>query len=80
MLNSSLVIDFAARRNPGQNRQIHIVAAFSNTTSRSISELHFQVAVERVSISPLTSALVVTTFSTHQLEFDHWIMVTDFGS
>lgn len=51
VLDSSLVIDFAARRNPGQNRQIHIVAVFSNTTSRSITELHFQVAVERVSPS-----------------------------
>lgn len=48
VLNSSLVIDFAARRNPGHDRQIHVVALFSNSTSRLLTELHFQVAVERV--------------------------------
>lgn len=48
VLNSALVIDFAARRNPGHDRQIHIVALFSNSTSRPLTELHFQVAVERV--------------------------------
>ncbi|KKA24736.1 VHS domain protein [Rasamsonia emersonii CBS 393.64] len=47
VLNSALVIDFAARRNPGHDRQIHIVALFSNSTSRPLTELHFQVAVER---------------------------------
>ncbi|KAL1968916.1 hypothetical protein VTN77DRAFT_1277 [Rasamsonia byssochlamydoides] len=47
VLNSSLVIDFAARRNPGQARQIHVVVLFSNSTSKDLTELHFQVAVER---------------------------------
>ncbi|GAD93318.1 VHS domain protein [Paecilomyces variotii No. 5] len=47
VLNSSLRIDFAARRNPGHPRQIHVVALFSNATSRPLSELHFQVAVEK---------------------------------
>ncbi|KAJ9201866.1 hypothetical protein DTO164E3_3304 [Paecilomyces variotii] len=47
VLNSSLRIEFAARRNPGHPRQIHVVALFSNATSRPLSELHFQVAVEK---------------------------------
>lgn len=48
VLNSQLLVDFAARRLPNQPRQIHIVAAFSNTTSQPIGDLHFQVAVEKV--------------------------------
>ncbi|OJJ47515.1 hypothetical protein ASPZODRAFT_63344 [Penicilliopsis zonata CBS 506.65] len=49
VLNSSLRIDFAVRRPPNapNGRQIHIVAIFSNTTSQALSELHFQVAVEK---------------------------------
>ncbi|KAJ5130800.1 uncharacterized protein N7515_006839 [Penicillium bovifimosum] len=47
VLNSQLRVDFAARRLPTQPRQIHVVAHFSNTTSQPISELHFQVAVEK---------------------------------
>lgn len=53
VLNSQLRVDFAARRVPNQTRQIHIVAIFSNTTTQSIGDLHFQVAVEKVSHLPL---------------------------
>jgi ADP-ribosylation factor-binding protein GGA len=55
VLNSQLRVDFAVRRVPGQPRQIHVVAIFSNNTSQSIGELHFQVAVEKVSLSPKNS-------------------------
>ncbi|KAL2223300.1 VHS domain protein [Thermoascus aurantiacus ATCC 26904] len=47
VLNSLLRIDFVARRNPANARQIHVVALFSNSTSQPLSELHFQVAVEK---------------------------------
>ncbi|KAJ6074917.1 uncharacterized protein N7446_002694 [Penicillium canescens] len=47
VLNSQLLVDFAARRVPNQPRQIHVVAVFSNPTSQPIGELHFQVAVEK---------------------------------
>ncbi|KAJ5960165.1 uncharacterized protein N7479_007315 [Penicillium vulpinum] len=47
VLNSQLRIDFAVCRVPNQPRQIHVVAIFSNTTSQSIGDLHFQVAVEK---------------------------------
>lgn len=53
VLNSQLRVDFAARRVPNQPRQIHVVAIFSNTTSQRIGDLHFQVAVEKVSHLPL---------------------------
>lgn len=48
VLDSSLRIEFVARRHPTQPRQIHIVGLFSNRTSQPIRELHFQVAVEKV--------------------------------
>jgi hypothetical protein len=48
VLNSSLIIDFVARRTPGLSRQINVVALFSNGTNQELQELHFQVAVERV--------------------------------
>ncbi|CAL5867432.1 uncharacterized protein PFLUO_LOCUS1651 [Penicillium psychrofluorescens] len=48
VLNSQLRVDFAVRRLPGEPRQIQIAAVFSNTTSQPISELHFQVAVEKL--------------------------------
>ncbi|KAL4900519.1 hypothetical protein BDW74DRAFT_182607 [Aspergillus multicolor] len=47
VLNSSLKVEFVARRHPQQQRQIHIVASFSNATSQPLSDLHFQVAVEK---------------------------------
>lgn len=49
VLNSSLRIEFVARRHPNQPKQIHVVALFSNTTGQPLNELHFQVAVEKVS-------------------------------
>jgi hypothetical protein len=49
VLNSSLRIEFVARRHPSQPRQIHVIALFSNTTAQPLNELHFQVAVEKVS-------------------------------
>lgn len=51
VLNSQLRVDFAARRVPNQPRQIHVVAIFSNNTTQPIGDLHFQVAVEKVSNS-----------------------------
>lgn len=48
VLNSSLKVEFAARRHPQQQRQIHIVALFSNGTNQALNDLHFQVAVEKV--------------------------------
>ncbi|KAE8375071.1 VHS domain-containing protein [Aspergillus bertholletiae] len=47
VLNSSLRVEFVVRRHPQQARQIHMVALFSNGTSQPLSELHFQVAVEK---------------------------------
>ncbi|KAJ5122608.1 hypothetical protein N7448_003743 [Penicillium atrosanguineum] len=47
VLNSQLRVDFAARRVQTASRQIYIQAVFSNMTSQSISDLHFQVAVEK---------------------------------
>jgi ADP-ribosylation factor-binding protein GGA len=48
VLNSQLRVDFAARRVQTAPRQIYIQAVFSNTTNQPISDLHFQVAVEKV--------------------------------
>ncbi|EAW08063.1 VHS domain protein [Aspergillus clavatus NRRL 1] len=61
VLDSSLRIEFAARRHPSQPRQIHVVALFSNRTSQPLNELHFQVAVEKVSFSPPIEIEVVDT-------------------
>ncbi|KAL2808701.1 VHS domain-containing protein [Aspergillus granulosus] len=47
VLNSSLKVEFVARRHPQQQRQIYIMARFSNATSQALSDLHFQVAVEK---------------------------------
>lgn len=49
ILNSPLRVEFQVRRVPNAPRQIYIRAVFSNTTSQPIGELHFQVAVEKVS-------------------------------
>ena len=49
VLNSQLRVEFQARRHQAAPRQIYVKAVFSNTTSQAISELHFQVAVEKVS-------------------------------
>jgi hypothetical protein len=48
VLDSSLAVDFEARRKPGETRTIQIMALFSNKSSQPLTELHFQVAVERV--------------------------------
>ncbi|BCS24646.1 VHS domain protein [Aspergillus puulaauensis] len=47
VLNSSLKVELLARRHPQQQRQIHLVASFSNATSQPLNDLHFQVAVEK---------------------------------
>ncbi|RAL09522.1 VHS domain protein [Aspergillus homomorphus CBS 101889] len=47
VLNSTLRIEFMARRHPQQTQQIHVVALFSNNTNQPLKELHFQVAVEK---------------------------------
>ncbi|RAH70234.1 VHS domain protein [Aspergillus aculeatinus CBS 121060] len=47
VLNSTLRIEFMARRHPQQTQQIHLVALFSNGSNQPLSELHFQVAVEK---------------------------------
>lgn len=57
VLNSALRIEFVARRNPQQSQQIHVVALFSNGTSQPLNELHFQVAVEKVSRKVLPASL-----------------------
>jgi ADP-ribosylation factor-binding protein GGA len=49
VLDSSLRIEFVARRNAsGGQQQIQVVALFTNTTNQPLNELHFQVAVEKV--------------------------------
>ena len=50
VLHSALRIEFASRR--GNPHQIYIIALFSNMTNQTISELHFQVAVEKVRKHP----------------------------
>jgi hypothetical protein len=57
VLNSSIKIDFTSKRNAGQH--IHVVALFSNSTTRPITELHFQVAVEKVWCRQAPNYLVV---------------------
>lgn len=52
VLDSSLRIEFVARRHPSQPRQIHIVALFSNRTSQQVAGIHFQVAVSKVGDLP----------------------------
>ncbi|KAA8644746.1 hypothetical protein EYZ11_002188 [Aspergillus tanneri] len=47
VLNSSLKIEFVVRRHQQQARLIHVMALFSNATAQPLSELHFQVAVEK---------------------------------
>lgn len=51
ILDSSLRIEFMARRHPNQPRQIYVEGMFSNRTSQPLRELHFQVAVEKVILS-----------------------------
>ncbi|OAX81027.1 hypothetical protein ACJ72_04637 [Emergomyces africanus] len=46
VLNSSIGIDFASSRSAG-DQKIQVVVSFSNNTSHPISDLHFQVAIEK---------------------------------
>lgn len=49
VLNTQLRVDFLVQRVPAYPRQIFIKAIFSNPTKQAIGDLHFQVAVEKVS-------------------------------
>ncbi|KAI5304456.1 hypothetical protein KEM56_006477 [Ascosphaera pollenicola] len=53
VLSSPVKIDFVSERKAGE-ATIHVVASFSNTTNLPISELHFQVAIEKVYTLQLT--------------------------
>jgi hypothetical protein len=47
--NTSLKIDMLANRTTGSSNSINLLFAFSNNTAQPISELHFQLAVTKVS-------------------------------
>lgn len=49
ILNSSIKVEFVSRRIPGEKR-IQVLVQFSNNTPLPITELHFQVAIEKVGI------------------------------
>ena len=51
VLNSQLRVDFLVQRVPAYPRQIFVKAVFSNPNQQAIGDLHFQVAVEKVSIT-----------------------------
>lgn len=55
--SSSVRIDFVATRVPGSNG-LGLVFAFSNTTPQPVSELHFQLAVTKVTITPSDPAFL----------------------
>lgn len=55
--NTSLKIDMLANRTTGSSNSINLLFAFSNNTAQPISELHFQLAVTKVS-STLARRLV----------------------
>lgn len=63
VLNTSLRIDFISKRVPGQPT-IQVKAQFSNNTSQPISELHFQVAVEKVNNYPIVFKSLSLTYPT----------------
>lgn len=67
VLSSSLTIDFASRRSVTNERQIQIVALFSNATGQPLTELHFQVAVEKV-IKKNTLYLSFPAIFAHQFD------------
>lgn len=60
VLNSALRVEFVSRRVSGNAQQIYVVALFSNATNQPLSELHFQVAVEKVRCPPFNGELRVT--------------------
>lgn len=47
--NTSLKIDMLANRTTGSSNSINLLFAFSNNTAQPLSELHFQLAVTKVS-------------------------------
>jgi ADP-ribosylation factor-binding protein GGA len=51
--NTNVKVEMVARRAPGNENAINIIFAFSNNVPQPISELHFQLAVTKVSISIL---------------------------
>jgi ADP-ribosylation factor-binding protein GGA len=51
--NTNVKVEMIARRAPGNENAINIIFAFSNNVPQPISELHFQLAVTKVSISIL---------------------------
>lgn len=51
--NSTIKIEFSSRRNPGENK-IHVTASFSNSTTQPISDIHFQLAIEKVCVSQIS--------------------------
>ncbi|EEH21345.2 hypothetical protein PABG_07864 [Paracoccidioides brasiliensis Pb03] len=53
VLKSSIGIDFISSRNAGEQK-IHVVVSFSSNTSQPISEIHFQVAIEKAYTLQLT--------------------------
>lgn len=71
VLNSSLKVELLARRHPQQQRQIHLVASFSNATSQPLNDLHFQVAVEKVSLS-LSLSLFLSMANVNQIRHTHY--------
>lgn len=68
VLNSSLCIEFVARRHPTNPRQVNIVAHFSNATAQTINDLHFQVAVEKVTARPILVATNSNRDQTYTLQ------------
>ncbi|KAI5288256.1 hypothetical protein KEM54_005354 [Ascosphaera aggregata] len=59
VLSAPVKIDFVSERKPNEP-VIHVVASFSNTTSLPISELHFQVAIEKIIIATQAYTLQLT--------------------
>lgn len=57
VLNSQIHVNIGASRAPTQPNRILATAFFSNNTPQAITELHFQVAVEKVRFSHALSPL-----------------------
>ncbi|KAG5297435.1 VHS domain-containing protein [Histoplasma ohiense] len=53
VLKSSIGVDFTSARN-ARDQKIHVLVSFSNNTSQPISDLHFQVAIEKAYSLQLT--------------------------
>jgi hypothetical protein len=61
VLSTQLRVDFLVQRVPAYPRQIFVKALFSNPNSQPIGDLHFQVAVEKVSHSLLYESFLALT-------------------